>query len=246
MGVGFSLGANLGHVDIHTALALLPATAWTPAYQARKLRAGQTGPQVELRDGAWVAKLSGFLDLSAWPPGTRLILRKERPHPVRSCASPTTTGCGSPVSSPTPASAGLAANCPTWNYASAHTPASRTASAAGKTPALPTSHSTTWRRTGSGWPSPHRPPIRSGASAPRESRGTLGVVLEATYGWYWAADALADLGANVHLAHPLGVKAFSYRRVKNERDAADLADLLRMRFSQQDQAPSQPSHSAQA
>ena len=56
------------------------------------------------------------------------------------------------------------------------------------------------------------------------------VVLEATYGWYWAADALAELGACVHLAHPLGVKAFSYRRVKNdERDAADLADLLRMR-----------------
>jgi Transposase and inactivated derivatives len=55
------------------------------------------------------------------------------------------------------------------------------------------------------------------------------VVLEATYGWYWAADALAQLGATVHLAHPLGVKAFSYRRVKNdERDAADLADLLRM------------------
>ena len=55
------------------------------------------------------------------------------------------------------------------------------------------------------------------------------VVLEATYGWYWAADELAELGAVVHLAHPLGVKAFSYRRVKNdERDAADLADLLRM------------------
>src|SRR3954469_4918116 len=55
------------------------------------------------------------------------------------------------------------------------------------------------------------------------------VVLEATYGWYWAADVLAELGASVHLAHPLGVKMFSYRRVKNdERDAADLADLLRM------------------
>jgi hypothetical protein len=55
------------------------------------------------------------------------------------------------------------------------------------------------------------------------------VVLEATYGWYWAADALAELGANVHLAHPLGVKMFSYRRVKNDAlDAADLADLLRM------------------
>jgi transposase len=55
------------------------------------------------------------------------------------------------------------------------------------------------------------------------------VVLEATYGWYWAADTLAGAGAEVHLAHPLGVKGFTYRRVKNdERDAADLADLLRM------------------
>jgi transposase len=55
------------------------------------------------------------------------------------------------------------------------------------------------------------------------------VVLEATYGWYWAADVLAEAGAEVHLAHPLGVKAFSCRRVKNdERDAADLADLARM------------------
>jgi transposase len=55
------------------------------------------------------------------------------------------------------------------------------------------------------------------------------VVLEATYGWYWAADTLAAAGAEVHLAHPLGVKAFTYRRVKNDvRDAADLADLLRM------------------
>jgi transposase len=54
-------------------------------------------------------------------------------------------------------------------------------------------------------------------------------VLEATYGWYWTADALAELGATVHLAHPLGVKMFALRRVKNDvRDAADLADLLRM------------------
>ena len=55
------------------------------------------------------------------------------------------------------------------------------------------------------------------------------VVLEATYGWYWAVDVLQDAGAEVHLAHPLGVKGFAYRRVKNDqRDAADLADLLRM------------------
>src|SRR6266567_6324302 len=42
------------------------------------------------------------------------------------------------------------------------------------------------------------------------------VVLEATYGWYWAADVLEAAGAEVRLAHPLGVKAFSCRRVKND------------------------------
>jgi transposase len=55
------------------------------------------------------------------------------------------------------------------------------------------------------------------------------VVLEATYGWYWAVDTLRGVDAHVHLAHPLGVKGFAYRRVKNDvRDAQDLADLLRM------------------
>jgi transposase len=55
------------------------------------------------------------------------------------------------------------------------------------------------------------------------------VVLEATYGWYWAVDALQQVGAEVHLAHPLGVSMFRLRRVKNdERDARDLADLLRL------------------
>lgn len=54
------------------------------------------------------------------------------------------------------------------------------------------------------------------------------VVLEATYGWYWAADVLVEAGASVHLAHPLG-NNWGNRRVKNdERDAADLVDLLRM------------------
>jgi hypothetical protein len=35
----------------------------------------------EARDGAWVAELTGGLDLSAWPDGSRLIVRRERPHP---------------------------------------------------------------------------------------------------------------------------------------------------------------------
>jgi transposase len=55
------------------------------------------------------------------------------------------------------------------------------------------------------------------------------VVLEATYGWYWAADVLEAAGASVHLAHPLGMKGFENRRVQNDtRDAADLAAVLRM------------------
>ena len=50
------------------------------------------------------------------------------------------------------------------------------------------------------------------------------VVIEATYGWYWAADLLQDLGYVVHLAHPRG-NEWGQRRVKNdERDARDLAD----------------------
>jgi transposase len=64
--------------------------------------------------------------------------------------------------------------------------------------------------------------ISKAGSSPR-------VVVEATYGWYWAVDTLLAAGAQVHLAHPLGVKGFGYRRVKNDvRDASDLADLLRM------------------
>jgi transposase len=54
------------------------------------------------------------------------------------------------------------------------------------------------------------------------------VVLEACYGWYWAADVLVEVGAKVHLAHPLG-NNWGNRRVKNdERDANDLIDLLRL------------------
>ncbi|WP_241032568.1 IS110 family transposase [Rhodococcus pseudokoreensis] len=52
------------------------------------------------------------------------------------------------------------------------------------------------------------------------------VVLEATYGWYSAADTLQAAGATVHLAHLLGVRGFRYRRVKN--DVRDARDLLRM------------------
>jgi transposase len=56
------------------------------------------------------------------------------------------------------------------------------------------------------------------------------VAIEATYGWYWAVDALKGAGFDVHLAHPYGLKAMrSRKRVKTDaRDAYELANLLRL------------------
>lgn len=54
---------------------------WTPAYDA----------DGQVRDGAWVTEITGLLDLSTWPKGMRVVVRKERPHPGRSCGSPTVT-----------------------------------------------------------------------------------------------------------------------------------------------------------
>jgi hypothetical protein len=98
----------------------VPAAAWTPAYDA----------DGQVRPGAWVAELTGMFDLDSWPPGMRLIVRRERPIPAPSCGSPTPTGTGSPPSSPTPA----AGRPPIWNYATAAGPGPRTASEPPKTP----------------------------------------------------------------------------------------------------------------
>src|SRR5262249_29694508 len=66
------------------------------------------------------------------------------------------------------------------------------------------------------------------ADVMRDAGESPAVVIEATYGWYWAVDLLQDLGATVYLANP---KALNWgdRRVKNDVvDAHDLADMLRM------------------
>ncbi|MFE5109460.1 IS1380 family transposase [Streptomyces sp. NPDC056663] len=55
---------------IHQHVLKVPVSAWTPAVE-------QNG---EIRDGAWVAELTGKA-LDGWPPGMRLVVRKERPHP---------------------------------------------------------------------------------------------------------------------------------------------------------------------
>lgn len=57
--------------DMQDAILALPERVWEPAYDA--------GGQV--RPGAWVAELTGLLDLEGWPAGMRVIVRKERPHP---------------------------------------------------------------------------------------------------------------------------------------------------------------------
>ncbi len=64
--VGFTLPENTPHL-----LTLIPQDVWAPAYDAAD----------QVRDGAWVAELTHLMDLSAWPAGMRVIVRKERPHP---------------------------------------------------------------------------------------------------------------------------------------------------------------------
>jgi transposase len=66
------------------------------------------------------------------------------------------------------------------------------------------------------------------AAAVAEAGPNPEVVIEATYGWYWVVDLLQASGARVHLANPQGLN-WGQRRVKNdERDAIDLADMLRL------------------
>lgn len=68
--LGYSVGIGLTPSWAATISNLLPE-AWTPAYDADGVQ----------REGAWVAELTGMLDLSGWPEAMRVIVRKERPHP---------------------------------------------------------------------------------------------------------------------------------------------------------------------
>lgn len=70
-GVGFSFGYPVDARVQDAVDTLNLADGWYPAIDT-------TGG---IRDGAWVAEATTLVNLSSWPPGTRLILRKERPHP---------------------------------------------------------------------------------------------------------------------------------------------------------------------
>ena len=69
-GVRFSFGYAMD-CRVRDAVLALPEATWRPAING----------DGEPRDGAWVAELSGHIALDAWPPGSRLIVRRERPHP---------------------------------------------------------------------------------------------------------------------------------------------------------------------
>jgi hypothetical protein len=68
--VGFSIGHPITD-SIRAAISALPAAAWAVAVEA----------DGTVRDGAMLAEIPGLIDLSTWPTGARLVVRKERPHP---------------------------------------------------------------------------------------------------------------------------------------------------------------------
>jgi Transposase DDE domain group 1 len=69
-GIRFSFGYPLSE-PVGEALLALPERAWRPAVDQDRNE----------RDGAWVTELTGQVNLPDWPQGTRLICRRERPHP---------------------------------------------------------------------------------------------------------------------------------------------------------------------
>jgi len=69
--VRFSIGAPIDE-KVREAIVKLPGAAWYPALDA----------DGDVRDGAWVADLTGLLPADdRFPEGTRFIVRRERPHP---------------------------------------------------------------------------------------------------------------------------------------------------------------------
>jgi transposase len=59
----------------------------------------------------------------------------------------------------------------------------------------------------------------------------IGVVVEATYNWYWLVDGLQAAGYRVHLANTAAIKRYEgLKRSGDEADAAYLAHLLRLKL----------------
>lgn len=137
-----AFGASVRHRRFRTRSGGSPIPARGPRPHRRRVDAGGAR-----RPGAWVAEITRLLDLAGWPPGMRLIVRKERPHPGGNCGSPTMTGTASPHSLPIPE----VGTCRSWNCATVAGPAAKTVSARRRTPADATSRSAASLPTASGW-----------------------------------------------------------------------------------------------
>jgi hypothetical protein len=69
-GIRFSVGYEVDE-RVREAIGALPDSVWQSAVDG----------DGEVREGAQITELGDRLDLSSWPEGTRLIVRRERPHP---------------------------------------------------------------------------------------------------------------------------------------------------------------------
>ena len=69
-GLRFSFGYPLDE-RVRDAILQVPETKWQRAVDSD----GQD------RDGAWVTEITSQVNLDSWPEGSRLIVRRERPHP---------------------------------------------------------------------------------------------------------------------------------------------------------------------
>ncbi len=73
------------------------------------------------------------------------------------------------------------------------------------------------------------------------AEGPTAVVMEATYHWYHLFDLIEDLVEEVHLAHPLKVRAIAEARIKTDKiDATILAHLLRTNLLPEAYIPPKP------
>ena len=97
--------------------------------------------------------------MSHWPNGTRLILRKERPHPGAQLRFTDSDGLRVTAFITDTPTGVVPVNSQAWNCATANTPASRTASERPRPPACATCPVTGPRRMPPGWKSSWPQPI---------------------------------------------------------------------------------------
>lgn len=70
--------------------------------------------------------------------------------------------------------------------------------------------------------------VRNFINLVKEQSSEISLAVEPVSQWYYYADLIENLGVDVHLAHPMRVKAIASARVKTDKiDAGVLCDLLR-------------------